>query len=88
MNLDTGAAVDMFPLNFGPDGAEDGRFYVMDSAGCFLDGGGSEFQGYNEDGLTRSLNVRLTSAHKVLCNARKFWARDIQICTCDPTVVS
>ena len=26
MNLDTGAAVDTFPLNFGPDGAGDGRF--------------------------------------------------------------
>ena len=27
MNLDTGAAVNTFPLNFGPDGAGDGRFY-------------------------------------------------------------
>ena len=27
MNRDTGAAVNTFPLNFGPEGAGDGRFY-------------------------------------------------------------
>ena len=27
INMDTGAAVNAFPLNFGPDGAGDGRFY-------------------------------------------------------------
>ena len=27
MNLDTGAAVNTFPLKFGPEGAGDGRFY-------------------------------------------------------------
>ena len=27
MNLDTGAAVNTFPFNFGPDGAGDRRFY-------------------------------------------------------------
>ena len=27
MNLDTGAAVNTFPLNFGPEGAGDGKFY-------------------------------------------------------------
>ena len=27
MNLGTGAAVNTFPLNFGPEGAGDGRFY-------------------------------------------------------------
>ena len=27
MKLDTGAAVNTFPLNFGPEGARDGRFY-------------------------------------------------------------
>ena len=27
MNLDTGAAVNTCPLNFGPEGARDGRFY-------------------------------------------------------------
>ena len=27
MNLDTGTAVNTFPLNFGPAGAGDGRFY-------------------------------------------------------------
>ena len=27
MNLDVGAAVNTFPLNFGPDGAGGGRFF-------------------------------------------------------------
>ena len=31
MNLGTGAAVNTFPLNFGPEGAGDGRFYRMAS---------------------------------------------------------
>ena len=35
----------------------------------FLDGGAWQFQGYDENGLCRSLNRRLTCAHKVLCSA-------------------
>ena len=43
MNLDTGAAVNTFPLNFGPDGAGDGRFcrtvngFLMVELGSFKD---------------------------------------------------
>ena len=33
MNQDTGAAVNTFPLNFGPDGAGDGRFYRTTTSG-------------------------------------------------------
>ena len=69
MNLDTGAAVNTFPLNFGPDGAGDGRFYRTASGEWIPDGGAWQFQGYDENGLLRSLNGRLTGAHKVLCSA-------------------
>ena len=40
MNLDTGAAVNTFPLNFGPEGAGDVRFYRIASG---------QFQGYDEN---------------------------------------
>ena len=39
MNLDTGAAVNTFPLNFGPEGAGDGRFYRTASGEWIPDGG-------------------------------------------------
>ena len=60
MNLDTGAA---------PDGAGDGRFYRTASGEWIPDDGVWQFQGYDENGLLRSLNGRLTGAHKVLCSA-------------------
>ena len=66
MNLDTGAAVNTFPLNFGPDGAGDGRFYRTASGEWIPNGGAWQFQGYDENGLLRSLNGRLTGVHKVL----------------------
>ena len=69
MNLDTGAAVNTFPLNFGPDGAGDGRFCRTASGEWILDGGAWQFKGYDENGLLRSLNGRLTGAHKVLCSS-------------------
>ena len=69
MNLDTGAAVNTFPLNFLPDGAGDGRFHRTVSGEWILDGGAWQFQGYDEARLLRSLNGRLTGAHKVLCSA-------------------
>ena len=37
MNLDTGAAANTFPLNFGPDGAGGGRFYRTASGECIFD---------------------------------------------------
>ena len=69
INLDTGAAVNTFPLNFGPEGAGDGRFYQTASGEWIPDGGAWQFQGYDENGLLRSLNGTLTGLHKVLCSA-------------------
>ena len=63
MNLDTGAAVNTFPSNFGPAGITGGCFYDW-----IPDGEAWQFQGYNENGLPRSLNGRLTDAHEVLCS--------------------
>ena len=69
MNLDIGVAVNTFPLNFGPDEAGDGRFYRTASGEWIPDGGAWQFQGYDENGLLRSLNRRLTDVDKVLCSA-------------------
>ena len=64
--MDTEAAVNTFPSNFGPDGAGDGRVCRTASGECIPDGGAWQFQGYDENGLCRSLNGRLTGVHKVL----------------------
>ena len=69
MNLGTGAAVNTFPLQFGPEGAGDGRFYRTVSGEWILYGGALQFQGYDGNGLLRSLNWRLIGVHKVLCSA-------------------
>ena len=69
MNVDRGAAVNTFPLNFGPEGAGDGMFHRTASGEWIPDGGAWQFQGYDENGLLRSLNERLTGVHKVLCSA-------------------
>ena len=53
-----------FPLNFGPEGTGDGGFYDW-----IPDGEAWQFHGYDENGVLRSLNGRLTGAHKVLCSA-------------------
>ena len=68
-NLDTGAAPNTFPLNFGPEGAGDGIFFRTSSGEWIPDGGVWQIQGYDENGLLRSLNGRLTGVHKVLCSA-------------------
>ena len=69
MNLDIGAAVHRLPLSFGPEGGGDGRFYRTASGDWIPDGGAQQIRGYDENGLLRSLNGRLTDAHKVLCSA-------------------
>ena len=46
MNLDTGAAVNTFPLNFGPERAGDGRFFRTAKSEWIPDGGAWQFQGY------------------------------------------
>ena len=53
MNLDTGAALSTFPLNFGPDGAGDGRFYRTASGALILDGGAWQFHGYDQKGFAQ-----------------------------------
>ena len=58
-----------FPLNFGRDGAGDGRFYRIASGEWIPDGGAWQCQGYDENGFLRLLNGRLTGVHKVLCSA-------------------
>ena len=64
MNLDTGTAVNTFPVNFSPEGKGDGGFYDW-----IPDGEAWQIQGYDANGLLRSLNGRLTGVHKVLCSA-------------------
>ena len=58
-----------FTLNFGPEGAGDGRFYRTASGEWISDVGAWQFQGYDENGMFRYLNGRLTGVHKVLCSA-------------------
>ena len=56
MNLDVGAAVNTFPLNFGPDGAGGGRFFgTASGVSVFLTVELWQFQGYDDNGLCRSL---------------------------------
>ena len=69
MNLDTGAAANTFTLNFGPEGAGDARFYRTASGEWILDSGACQLQGYDENGLLRSLIGRLIGVHNVLCIA-------------------
>ena len=78
MNLDTGAAANTFPLNFGPEGARDGRFYRSACAEWIPDGGAWQFQGYDENELLRSLSGKLTGVHKVLCCAAEISCRGQQ----------
>ena len=69
MNLDTGAAVNTLPLNFGLEGGGDGRYDRTASDESMPNGGPWQFHGYDENGLLRSLNGRLVGVHKVLCIA-------------------
>ena len=45
------------------------RSYRTASGEWIPDGGAWQFPGYDENGLLRSLNGRLTGVHKVLCSA-------------------
>ena len=67
MNLDTGAAVNTCPLS--PVGAGDGRCYRTANGECIPDGAAWQSQDYDEHGLCRSLNGRLTGVHEVFCSA-------------------
>ena len=78
MNLDTGDVVNTFPLNFVPEGAGGGRFYRTASGEGIPGGGAWQFQGYDENGLLRSLSGTLTGVHKVLCSAAEIACRGRQ----------
>ncbi|CAK0855964.1 unnamed protein product [Prorocentrum cordatum] len=71
MNLDSGAGVTSFPLEFGPESTGNGSLYKTASGECIPDGGPWEFLGYDENGRWRSLKGRLSGVHKVLCSAGK-----------------
>ena len=60
-NVDTGATVDTFPVNFDREGVGDGSSYDWIS-----DVEARQFQGFDEKCKPRSLNERLTYAHRVL----------------------
>ena len=64
-----------FPLNFGPEGPGDGRFYRTASGEWIPDGGAWQFQQYDENGLLRSLNGRLIG---VLCSAAEMACKEQQ----------
>ena len=79
MNLDTGAAVNTFPSNFGPEGIADGSF-----CDWIPDGEAWQYQGYDENGLHRSLNGRLTDAPGaagIACKERKTSSWDTMVVT-------
>ena len=69
MNLDTRAAVNTFPSNFGAVGARDGKFSRNSSGAWIPDGGAWQSQGYDENDLPRSLNGTLIGVLKVMCSA-------------------
>ena len=60
-NLDTRAAVNTFLVNFDRERVGDESFYDW-----IPDGESLQFQGYDVNGLPRSLSGRLTDAHQVL----------------------
>ena len=72
-NLDTGAAVDTFRANPDREGIGDRNSYD------WIPGGEAwHFQGYDENGLPRSLNGVLTDAHQVLCSAAEIAYKEQQ----------
>ena len=78
-----------FPLNFGPDGSGDGRFYRTACGECIPDGGAWQFRGYDENSLCRSLNGGLTGAHMSVVQCwRNRVQRTSRFSIWDPTAVS
>ena len=86
MNLDTVAAVNTYSWNFGQEEAGDGRFCRTASGERIADGGAWQFQGYDENGLLRSLSGRLTGVHRVLCSAAVIACKGRQDFNLDMTV--
>ena len=86
MSLDTGAAVNTFPLNFRPNVAGDGRFYLTASGENIPDGGPWLFPGYDENVLLGSLYATLVGAHMCRAVLQRLRAKDDKISTWDTTV--
>ena len=86
MNLDTGAAVNTFPLNFGPEGAGDGRFYRTASGEWIPDGGAWQFQGTTKTDCS-DLGMEDSLVYTKCCAVmQKSRAKDGKISTSDMTV--
>ena len=67
-NLDTGATVNTPQVTFGRGGVGDGSFHDW-----IPDVEARQFAGIDENGISRSLNGRLTYSHQVWCsNASAF----------------
>ena len=69
MNLDTGAAVTTFPMDFGPEGAGEEDSIELPVVNGFLMVELGNSKDTTKTDCSRSLNVRLTGVHKVLCCA-------------------
>ena len=85
MNLDTGAAANTFTLNFGPEGAGDGRFYRTASGDWIPDDGASQFSRIRRERVA-SISERKTpwGTHGVVLQRLLAWADKIS--TWDMTV--
>ena len=86
MNLDTGAAVNTFPLNFGPDGQEMEDSIEQPVANGFLMVVLGNSPRIRRERVLRSLNGRLTGVNKVFCSAAEIARVGSKISTWDMTV--
>ena len=72
MNLDVGAVVNIFPFNFGPDGAGGGRFFgTASGVSVFLTVELGSFKVTMTIRLVPIFDGRLTNVHEVLCAVRE-----------------
>ena len=77
-----------FVLHFGPDGAEDGRFYRTVSGECIADGGAWQVQGYDENVVSISERKTHWCTQSVGAVLEKSRAKDDKLSIWDPTVFS
>ena len=89
MNLDTGAAVNRFPLKFGPNRAGDGRFYRTASGEWIHDGGAWQFPGFDEKWFAQISEWKTHwCTQSVVQRCRDRVAKDDKISSWDMTVVT
>ena len=76
MNLDTGAAVNVFPRSFAPEGCVgNGQWYKTASSERIEDYGAIVFTGEDEQGWMRSISGRISDVHKPLTSAVRMAVR-------------